>query len=66
VGEWIWCKYRVHNYVNEKMIPIETVSGMGGREDKGEWWSGWIQVWYIWNTVRTFVNATMYPHPAQQ
>jgi hypothetical protein len=25
---------------------------------------GWIQVWYIWYTVRTFVNATIY-HPAQ-
>jgi hypothetical protein len=32
-----------------------------GREDKGEWWRGWIQVWCIWYIVRTFVNATMYP-----
>jgi hypothetical protein len=23
----------------------------------------WIQVWYIWYIGRTFVNATMYPHP---
>jgi hypothetical protein len=27
---------------------------------------GWIQVWYIWYIVRTFVNAIMYPNPAQQ
>jgi hypothetical protein len=33
------------------------------REVKGE---GWSQVWYIWYFVRTFVNATMYPHQAQQ
>jgi hypothetical protein len=24
---------------------------------------GWIQVWYIWYTVRTFVSDTMYPPP---
>jgi hypothetical protein len=56
----------VHLYVNGKMIPIETIPGMGGGE--GEWLvnSRWIQVWYIWYIVRTFVDATMYPHPAQQ
>jgi hypothetical protein len=27
---------------------------------------GWIQVWYIRYNVRAFVNATMYPNPAQQ
>jgi hypothetical protein len=26
-----------------------------------EWWRGWIQLWYIWYIVRTFVNATIYP-----
>jgi hypothetical protein len=36
---------------------------MGGEGDKGGWWKKWIQVWYI---VRTFVNATMYPNPAQK
>jgi hypothetical protein len=35
-------------------------------EDKGEWWRVWIQEWCIWYIVRNFVNATMYPHPAQQ
>jgi hypothetical protein len=25
--------------------------------NKGEWWRGWIQLWY---TVRTFVNAPQY------
>jgi hypothetical protein len=47
-----------------KLIPVETVPGMG-EEDKGEWWRGQIQVWYIWYIVRTFVNATMYPNPVQ-
>jgi hypothetical protein len=22
------------------MIPVETIQGMGGGEDKGEWWRG--------------------------
>jgi hypothetical protein len=26
----------VHIYVNKKMIPVETIPGLGG-EDKGEW-----------------------------
>jgi hypothetical protein len=43
------------------MIPVETVTGITGEGEKGEWWRGWIQVWYIWYIVRTFVNATMYP-----
>jgi hypothetical protein len=43
------------------MIPVETIPGMGRGWDKGEW----IKVWYIWYIVRTFVNATMYPHLAQ-
>jgi hypothetical protein len=34
----------VHMYVNGKMRPVENIPGMG---DKGEWWRGWIQVWYI-------------------
>jgi hypothetical protein len=33
---------------------------MGERSGGGE-----IQVWCIWHTVRTFVNATIYSHPAQ-
>jgi hypothetical protein len=52
-------------YVSGKMKPVKTVLGMG-KEDKGKWWRGWIQVWHIWYMVRTFVNATRYPHPAQQ
>jgi hypothetical protein len=27
-------------YVNGKMIPVETVLGMGKEGDKGEWWRG--------------------------
>jgi hypothetical protein len=45
------------------MIPVENVPGMVGGSNKGEWIRGWIQVRYI---LRTFVNAIMYPHPAQQ
>jgi hypothetical protein len=36
---------------------------MGEGRDKGEWWRGWIQVCYVWYTVRTFVHAIMYPYP---
>jgi hypothetical protein len=57
MGEWIWCKYCEHMYVNGKMIPVETTPGMMG----GGWrrmMEGWIQLWYI---VKTFVNVTMYP-----
>jgi hypothetical protein len=28
----------VHMYVNSKMIPVETIPGMGERRDKGEQW----------------------------
>jgi hypothetical protein len=27
----MWCKYCAHMYVNAKMIPVETVPGMGKR-----------------------------------
>jgi hypothetical protein len=27
-------------------------------------WRRWVQIWYIWYIVRTFVNGTMYLHPA--
>jgi hypothetical protein len=36
-----------------------------GKGDKGEQWSGFIQVWCMWYIVRTFVNATIYSHPVQ-
>jgi hypothetical protein len=39
---------------------------MWGGGNKGELWRGWIQVWYIWYIIRTFVDPTMYPHPAQK
>jgi hypothetical protein len=65
VRRWVWCKYCVHMHINRKMIPIETIQGMGAGGDEGEWWRGWIQVWYIWYIVRTFVNVTTYPYPAQ-
>jgi hypothetical protein len=56
VGGWIWWKYYILMYENGKMRPAETIVG---REcgDKGEWWRGWIQLWYI---VRIFINGTIY------
>jgi hypothetical protein len=27
-------------YVNAKMLSVEVIPGMGGEEDKGEWWRG--------------------------
>jgi hypothetical protein len=47
------------------MIPAETIPEIGAREDKEHGGGEWFQVLYIWYVVRTFVNATMYPHPAQ-
>jgi hypothetical protein len=44
----------------EKWVLLK-LSRNGGRRDKGEWWRGWIQIWYIWYILRAFVNATMYP-----
>jgi hypothetical protein len=41
------------------MKPVETTHERGVVE-------GRIQVWYSQYIVRTFVNATMYPYPAQQ
>jgi hypothetical protein len=46
----------------EKMIPVESIPGMG-EGDRGELMEK-INSSMIY--VRTFVNATMYPHPAQQ
>jgi hypothetical protein len=50
----------VYTYENGEMRPIETFRNRGGviMENGG---GEWIQVWYIWYIVRTFVNATMYP-----
>jgi hypothetical protein len=43
-NRWIWCKYCVQMYVNGKMIPVETIPGVG---DKGEWWRVWLQLIYL-------------------
>jgi hypothetical protein len=46
------------------MRSVETVPVMGGgrikENDSGD------EFKYTWYIVRTFVNATMYPHPTQQ
>jgi hypothetical protein len=49
-------------YVNEKLIHVETIPGMGGEEGIKNGGEGEFK----YNIVRTFVNPTMYPHPAQQ
>jgi hypothetical protein len=43
------------------MRTVETIPGVEGGGDKGEWWSGWTPLWYI---VGTLVNVTVYPHTA--
>jgi hypothetical protein len=43
-------------YVNEKMIPVETIPVMGAGGIKEN--DGWIQILYM---VRTFANVTIYP-----
>jgi hypothetical protein len=53
-------------YVNGKIISIETLPGIGewAKKENG----GMVDFKYgiFDNTVRTFVNATMYPLPAQR
>jgi hypothetical protein len=34
-------------YVNEKMISVETVPGMGNGRDKGEYWRGILNIIYL-------------------
>jgi hypothetical protein len=46
------------SFASGKMRPVDTIPGMGGEGDKGEWWRGWIQLWYI---MRTFVTVTLCP-----
>jgi hypothetical protein len=41
-----------------QMRSVETTPGMRREWAKGEWWRGWIQVWYSWYIVRT---SAMYP-----
>jgi hypothetical protein len=41
---------------NGKMRPVDTIPGMWEGGNKGEWWRGWIQLWYV---VTTFVNVTI-------
>jgi hypothetical protein len=35
VEEWKLCKYFVQVYINRKMIPFETIPGIGGIENDG-------------------------------
>jgi hypothetical protein len=58
VWGWIWYTH-AHMYVNAKMIPAETIPRKRGGGNKRKWWRGWIEIWYIWNIVKSFVNATM-------
>jgi hypothetical protein len=44
------------------MIPVETIPGMGGRENKGEYWRGQFKYDIFKALLRTFVNGTMYQH----
>jgi hypothetical protein len=53
-------------YVNGKMIPVETISGIEGGEIKENGGGGESKYDIFYIIVRTFINAAMYPHPAQQ
>jgi hypothetical protein len=57
VGEWIWWRYY---YSHTKMGKLDLLKILQewGKGDKGKWWTGWIQLWYI---VRAFVSVIMYP-----
>jgi hypothetical protein len=48
-------------YVNGKMRPVDTIPGMWGGEIKENDGVEWIQLWYTWYIIRTFVNAIVYP-----
>jgi hypothetical protein len=52
-------------YVNAKWDLLKLFQELGGEGTKKHGGRGWIQVWYIWYIVRTFINATKYPHQAQ-
>jgi hypothetical protein len=62
VGGRVRCKECIHMYVNAKMYLLKLFRGGGWKRAMGVR----IQVWCIWYIVRTFENATMYPHPIQQ
>jgi hypothetical protein len=49
-------------YVNAKITPVEIVPGIGGWEIKVSGGGGEFK----YDIFDTFVNATVYPHPAQQ
>jgi hypothetical protein len=48
-------------YVNGKMRPVETVPGIVGGGNKGEWRKGWIQLWDIWYVIRISVMSQCTP-----
>jgi hypothetical protein len=48
---------------NDNLFKVLQESGEG---DAGGWLAGWMHVWHNWYIVRTYVNYTIYPHPAQQ
>jgi hypothetical protein len=47
------CKYCVHMYINEKMIPVETILGMTGGGIKENGWGDEFK----YDIIRTFVNV---------
>jgi hypothetical protein len=52
----------VYMHISIVMIPFVTIPWIWGEGDKGKQWKGWIQLWYRWYIVRTFVNATIHTH----
>jgi hypothetical protein len=60
-----YCANTVYTYLQKEKWYLLKLIQEWGKGNKGECWRGWNQVWYIWYIVRTFVNATLYPHPTQ-
>jgi hypothetical protein len=60
----IWYKYCVHIYINGKMIPDETITGMGVGRIKENVGGGKFKYVYLLY-FKNFCKRTMYPHPAQ-
>jgi hypothetical protein len=59
------CKKCVHVCINAKMRTVQTIPGMGGRGEIKERGGGVNSSMIYLIHCKTFVNATMYPHPAQ-
>jgi hypothetical protein len=63
----IWSKKCVHTYVNAKMIPVETIPGIGGRwiKKRGGGGGGKLSMIYLTH-CKSLCKCHNVSHPAQQ